>query len=396
METINKDASPIRIMTRGTYDLQAVRIQMGNRITGNFKAKLGQKPGMSEEDMEKWQKDVIEKLRDSYKRITDGIVDEGGKLPSPKKFVGDELISTYTELVLVDSYMGILSNEEKQFSQLGKLLKEERIYTEFLSDIDGIGPSMAGVIVSEIDIRRAEYPSSLAKYAGLDAVTIGKYTDDAGKEHVLPADKIEAFYAVNEKGITMLAEDKYPVTIMSVGRSRKDFCLVKKEYRAANGEMKMRNSITYNPFLKTKLIGVLAGSFLKSGGYTVNDKRIGATKRYKLAIELGFETKEKKPKVIAEEVITFLKKNGYVVERVAHIYGKHYYDYKHRLENSPHHKEKTDGHRHAMALRYMVKLFLYDLYAKWRAIEGLPVAVPYAEGKLGLIHGVATVEKERK
>ena len=40
----------LRVMVRGAYDLQKLRIQMGNRIVGNFKAKLGQAPGESEDD----------------------------------------------------------------------------------------------------------------------------------------------------------------------------------------------------------------------------------------------------------------------------------------------------------------------------------------------------------
>ena len=42
-----------------------------------------------------------------------------------------------------------------------------------------------------------------------------------------------------------------------------------------------------------------------------------------------------------------------------------------------------------MAKRYMIKRFLVDLYNFWRKQEGLPVATEYAEGKLGIKHGVA-------
>ena len=41
---VDKPMSSIRMMVRGTYDLQKLRIQMGNRIVGNFKSKLGQQP----------------------------------------------------------------------------------------------------------------------------------------------------------------------------------------------------------------------------------------------------------------------------------------------------------------------------------------------------------------
>jgi len=68
-------------------------------------------------------------------------------------------------------------------------------------------------------------------------------------------------------------------------------------------------------------------------------------------------------------------------------YSKIYYEYKNRLENNPMHHEKSKGHRHNMANRYMVKMFLMDLYSEWRKIEGLPVEKPYHEAKLGLVHG---------
>jgi hypothetical protein len=42
-----------------------------------------------------------------------------------------------------------------------------------------------------------------------------------------------------------------------------------------------------------------------------------------------------------------------------------------------------------MAIRYMVKRFLADLYKNWRAIEGLVVAPEYSEGVLGKVHGEA-------
>lgn len=44
-------------------------------------------------------------------------------------------------------------------------------------------------------------------------------------------------------------------------------------------------------------------------------------------------------------------------------------------------------HRKNMAIRYMVKVFLKDLWVAWRTLEGLPVTPDYAEAKLGLKHG---------
>ena len=47
----------------------------------------------------------------------------------------------------------------------------------------------------------------------------------------------------------------------------------------------------------------------------------------------------------------------------------------------------SDGHRHNAAIRYMVKMFLLELWMQWRKIEELPIVPSYAEAKLGIKHG---------
>ena len=201
------------------------------------------------------------------------------------------------------------------FAPSGRIAISLSVYpvvTEFLSGVCGCGPAMSGVIVSEIDITKSKYASSLWKLAGLDVASDGR------------------------------------------GRSRRKEHLVKATYTNADGEEAERDSITFNPFLKTKLMGVLAASFIKIG-------------------------EARSP------------------------YAKIYRDYKHRLENHAVHgiandavriaefKEKGQryapkGHRHNMAMRYMIKQFLVDLYKAWRTLEGLEVFAPYQEAKLGHVH----------
>lgn len=283
------DRENIKTMVRGFYDLQKLRMQMGNRVVGNFKAKLGQEPGESEDELSADAKLVLNNLRASYRRITDGV-----KRVSIKNFKGDAVIGDYADFILAQSYFDIEASETRGFNSLEKLLDDFPIYTEFLKDVRGVGPAMAGVIISEIDITKAEYPSSIHKYAGLDVI----------------------------KG---------------EGRSRKKHHLEESTYTDREGKEQTKMGITFNPFLKTKLVGVLGTSFLRS----------------------------------------------------ASEYREHYDNYKNRLENAPAHKEKTKGHRHNMAIRYMIKRFLIDLYVNWRTLEGLPVAKEYAEAKLGIVHKVA-------
>ena len=287
--------SDLKTLVRGAYDLQKLRIQMGNRIVGNFKVKLGQVPGEKEEDtLDAEGAKILDNLRRDYKKITDGMKD----IPPQSRFKAEGVISTYAELVLLDQYVKLESSEARNFRQLEGVLREFPIYVSFLKGVTGVGPAMAGVILSEIDIHKAQYPSSLWAYAGLDVAGNG------------------------------------------AGRSKKKEHLVEVEYINKEGEKATRVGITFNPFLKTKLVGVLASSFLKQSP---------AKCEYRLI----------------------------------------YDNYKHRLESHPDHVEKTKGHRHNMAMRYTIKRFLVDLYKEWRTLEGLAVAPEYSEGKLGKIHKLA-------
>ena len=154
----------LRTIVRGAYDIQKLRIQMGNRIVGNFKAKLGQAPSEKEETMDAEAKALLADLRRRFKKLTDGV----STFPRQKGFKGDEVISTYTELCLLAQYISLEESEKSHFKRLGTILKEYPIFTEFLDGVKGVGPAMAGVLVSEIDIHKAQYPSSLWRYAGLD------------------------------------------------------------------------------------------------------------------------------------------------------------------------------------------------------------------------------------
>jgi len=197
--------------------------------------------------------------------------------------------------------MNMLNTENKLLEGIANFLEEFPVWTEFMSGIKGLGRALAGVIISEFDIFKADTPSSFHKYAGYDVV-----------------------FVENEAG-----------ELVGEGRSRKKAHLVDTEYTDRDGKVQTRKSITFNPFLKTKLYN-LAVSFLKQKGRSP--------------------------------------------------YADIYFDYKNRLEHAPAHKDKSLGHRHAMALRYSLKRFLIDLHIKWRELEGLPVTEEYAVAKLGLVH----------
>jgi len=194
--------------------------------------------------------------------------------------------------------------ERKSLSEIKRLLKHHPMWP-WLQKQKGCGPTMAGVICSTIDIHRAGTVSALWAYAGL--------------------------HVSNETG---------------------------RAPKRKRGE-----KFNHNPFLKAKLLKVLADCFIKS-------------------------------------------KSDWT---------SHYYAYKARKQNqmvpvcmacggNGHLKDKTpckncgatggpapwgasDAHRDLAARRYMIKSFLRELWTEWRKAEGLPVGETYAEAYLGRRHG---------
>ena len=281
--------SMLKAAVNGFYSIQKTRIRVGNNIVANFKVKIGQEPGQPEEELDADAKLLLINLRASYKKITDGVASM-----TPRKFKEDGLISDFSEFALVKQYDDLMTAEEQSFKQITYAVRDFEIYKTFLEDVKGVGPTMAAVIISGFDIHKAEYASSLWAYAGLDVV----------------------------KG---------------AGRSRKKEHLVETTYIDAEGNEQTKMGISFNPFLKTKLIGVLGSSFVKTNGN----------------------------------------------------YREIYDNYKNRISNMPAHAEKSKGHRNNMAIRYTVKRFLVDLYYNWRKLEGLPVADEYSKAKLKMVHGKA-------
>ena len=327
------DKVALRALTKSLYDLQLLRIQAGNRVSGNFRVKLGQNPGEKMEDREAQK--ILHHVKAEYKRLTDGIVKLNRKTVA-QLIVQSGVISDEVEFRLVQTYMALLEHEERGFKDLGSIVAEFPIWTKFLQDVKGIGPAMAAVIISEFDPYKARHASSFWRYAGLDTVQTGPF-----RERCLTCGE--------EWGIDVDTQDDFPkhgtaechfckskdVIHFGLGpghaRSRKKEDLVTVKYINAKGEEAERLSVTFNPLLKTKLMGVLAASFLRSK----NEK-----------------------------------------------YYQIYVDYRNRLLNHEVHKEKTKLHQHNMALRYMMKIFVADLWEKWRLLEGLSAGDPYHLAKL--------------
>lgn len=293
----------LRALTQGAYDLQKVRISVGNRLCQSWYQSHGVKPGEKPEDqLEEHDKKLLDAIRLDYRRLTDGLV----RLPRAAKFEATPYISSYAILRMVLAYEQTLKAEETAMAAISDQVESTAIWTHFLAGVRGCGPTMAAVLLSRLDIELAKNPSQFWKFAG---------------------------YAVMEDGR---------------GQSRRKEHLVDREYLNKNGEIATKKSIQNDPWLKTKLY-VLATCFLKAGGH------------YKEIYD-GYKARLKAMPPIAEQVPSEGRPLISTVDWAA----------------------TTDGHRHAAAMRYMIKMFLQDLWREWRTLDGLPVVDPYPQGKLGL------------
>lgn len=351
--TTTSNQAIIKAAVRSLYAIQKLRIQQGNRIVAAFRVKLGLTPSAAEDTSDE-ASELLNSLRDEYARITDGVKTLTRRIKIPD----GGSITNFAELTLIEGYERTLLAESIHERVILDALEREPIWEMWLKDVRGVGPLMAGVLISEIDIHKARYPSSLWKLAGLDV-------------------------APNEAGVME-------------GRSRKRYHLEEKEYIDRDGNIQKKIGITFNPFLKTKTVGVLADVFIKLGG------------PYKKIYENYKHRLENHPKWRDEYIV--VSHDGEVLERFTdegeaerfckelnnRIGGK--------LTGSRQSSKGVDasapvpelyqirktgrskGHRHAAAKRYAVKIFLMDLHREWRGLEGYPPTLTYQEAKLGHKH----------
>jgi hypothetical protein len=377
----------LRTSTRSLYDLQALRVSMGNRIVGNFKAKLGLAPSKKEDTLDKQGKKILDDLRAEHKLLADGVaktLKTGAEKEMTEKIFTPQpggMIGNFGEFCLVNNYVTLEKAEKKGFAQLEVLLKEFPVWTKYLSGIDGIGPQMGAVLIGEINIH--DYWEN-----GEGPTRKRCLPNDAGA-------KKKVCYASTVWKYAGLAVEKD-----GLGQSRKEQHLVDRQYMNKKGKLDIKKSITFNPFLKTKLLGVVGPSFQKMGIRWVpcTDEQFAKAPAHMRNL------KDKK-------IDGVMKKNTKCLLEITHPMTKIYFDYRWRLDVHPKYKDETPedaavpdeadpevelegeaeekakkskkGHRHRMALRFMVKQFLLQLHTAWRKIEGYPATPAYSQSKLG-------------
>lgn len=136
--------------------------------------------------------------------------------------------------------------EKKALKVIIEHLKTIPFFTEILNDkvkYKGIGPTMAGVILSEFNIHRQETASQMWSFAGLAPI---------------PSLRCKKCHGTNSNGTghhdSKIAEKECGILLLT-----DDLCYASgKSMRPTKGE-----KLPYNAFLKTKLVGVLGSVLLQ-------------------------------------------------------------------------------------------------------------------------------------
>lgn len=394
IEQGNVTKNQIRVLVSNVYDMQKLRIAAGNRLVQSFYLNLGVEPSTSPDNADKEEKKMIDKLKSDYKRISDGVADGNVSIKKAIKQLSEstdekeklQVVRNEMDYKLIDSYMLLLDSEEQSIKVLEKYVQAHPLWDAFFKDIKGAGTLMAAMCIAYLDVRKARHVSSFFKYCGLDTVqdvdSEGNplfvtnnpdddvhrkirikygYINDSGVEYFGKVRKTDDFTAEGEQifkgedgevltrfehkrtvdGEEMTVyeyidgDDKGEEYVGEVwlsehGRRMGDTEMF--EYTDKDGNKAMKRGITYNPILKTKLMGVLSGCLLKAKDPT---------------------------------------------------YSEIYYDYRRRLDAGVRYKDYKVGRKNMMALRYMIKQFLRNLWTTWRTLEGLEVDEPYEVAKLG-------------
>jgi hypothetical protein len=171
----------LRSIVNGIYDLQQLRISMGNRIVSSFRIKLGIKPSEDKKKRNKEADKLLKAIRKEYKRITDGIVKITTKFKIPED---TSLIASVAEIMLIKQYEDVLSCEETVFADMAAIVKTRPLWSAVFEHVKGVGPVVAGFLMAYVDIVKAETVSKLWYYVGYGVEKDG-FATSRRKEHLI-------------------------------------------------------------------------------------------------------------------------------------------------------------------------------------------------------------------
>lgn len=224
------------------------------------------------------------------------------------------LIDKETSKVLSDFIDERALKMEKELkSKIDKLVRDFPIWEHWLGGVKGIGPCIAGGLLCKLDIRKASSPSAFFKICGL-------HVDNATGLAVRRQKGVKIDWDPFLKRLCFLASESF---VKTHGYYRKEYDKFRAEYDAKQAVYDNAKAAETE---KAKAEG-RPPDFSKLTPACPKERR-------------------------GERHST--KKGGKVAE----------YDC-------------PDIHRHRMAERKTVKLFLSHLWEVWRKLEGLPIVPPY-------------------
>lgn len=372
----------IRCLVSNLYDLQKMRIAVGNRVVQSFYIQMGIEPGSKKETGDEESLAMIQKLKKEYDKVTELMIENKytikkqlSKLP---KNVSLDYIKNELDYKMIEQYVNIMESEEETTKILKKYVQMHPMWDRFFKDVKGCGEVMAANCIAYLDIDKARHVSSFWKYCGIDTVLErdengnalyvapdnhdNKYRRKAVYEDeygTIYTGKVETTGEFDENGEVIyfgtkgenLREipqtklvngemvevyenietgEEYIGEVMQLRHGRRMGDTEMREYIDKDGNVQVKKSLTYNPTLKSTLLGVLSSCILKVG------QRFGYNK-----------------------------------------YEECYRESRNRLDQSPKYADKSSAHKHKMSVRFMTKEFLRDLWVEWRAYEGYEVTEPY-------------------
>ena len=400
-----KAENNIRTLIRTLEDTMKTRVRLGNRVAATYMLRMGLTRTVDPNDpnsvrvLQKGMDRALEQIVNAFWKIVEIPYDGEGKeipntwiLPRPARFnkilagQANPIITSYSELALVDIYMRRYSEEEASIKYLATVVKEIPLWNYYFDKIEGCGPKIAAAMLSELNPWKARHACNYWSYVGLDVVTIGRYTDSNGEEHIIP-DRDMHSCQIDELGNRWF--DGFPVEVKYEGRGSKKTHLKYKTYRAKDGTTSIQLSLGHNRWLKSKLMGVLADSFLMQNDTYLDGELSTKKTRMKVAEEYGFQSDKEGPE-LDKEVNAFLIEHGHDVTIKHCRLAVTYYNPRHRLEQAnalkPEEERLTPIVIHWRSRREMMKEFLREVWIVSRIMYRLPVCQSYNEAKLGLPH----------
>jgi hypothetical protein len=251
----------------------------------------------------------------------------GRKANGEHQNINDERSFDLSDVENFDRIANDARQQEKKIEKmLRKTLKRFDIYNNFLKEVKGVAEIAAAHILSEFDIYKATTVSKMWQYAGLNPGLV------RGKKRIAKSKyKKEMGEIIDQMKNIKTGETDYIIqTEDSI-----------KGDRATPGYI-----LPYNKNLRTRLF-VMGTGFIK------------AQNSYALEFYYPYKRRLEQSQQMTKEV----KKGGKVIDIMW--------------------KEATPGHRNQAAIRYMIKMFIKDLYVAWRDIEGLEIREPYNVEYLG-------------